>query len=67
MTTQKVKPKDCVTLPEFLTKRMVENAGPSSGLFELYNPKDETTKELQTLIKNSCDQWYASEFDKKRK
>ena len=61
-----VKPRDCVTLPEFLAKRVVENAGPSFGLLELYNPKEETTKELQALIKNGCDQWYAYEFDKKR-
>jgi hypothetical protein len=71
-----VKPRDCVTLPEFLAKRVVENAGPSFGLLELYNPKleaainkkinEETTKKLQALIKNGCDQWYVYEFDKKR-
>ena len=56
-----VKPKDCVTLPEFLTKRIVEQAS------KKYEWEHEKVQEVHTLMKESCEQWYTSEFDKKRK
>ena len=58
---KQIKPKDCVTLPEFLTKRIVEQAS------KKYEWKHEKVQEVHTLMKESCEQWYTSEFDKKRK
>ena len=57
---KEVKPKDCVTLPEFLTKRIVEQAS------KKYEWEHKKVQEVYTLMKESCEQWYAFEFDKKQ-
>ena len=42
-----VKPKDCVTLPEFLTKRIVEQAS------KKYEWEHKKVQEVHTLMKDS--------------